>query len=80
MPYLLKAGCDSVRWNRWARIRHPMDLLKQYEGELFAHIEAQHAELLPAIRNGKVLTDEIAEQLTGILESFNKSFLAANAA
>ena len=58
----------------------PMDLLKQYEGELFAHIEAQHAELLPAIRNGKVLTDEIAEQLTGILESFNKSFLAANAA
>ena len=58
----------------------PMNLLKQYESELFAHIEAQYADLMPSIRNGKVLTDEIAEQLTEILESFNKSFLAANAA
>jgi len=57
----------------------PLDLLKNYETELFAQIEAQHPDLLPSIRNGKVLTDEIVTTLSSLLESFTKSFIAANA-
>jgi F-type H+-transporting ATPase subunit alpha len=57
----------------------PLDLLKNYESELFAQIEAQHPDLLPSIRNGKVLTDEIVTTLSSLLESFTKSFIAANA-
>lgn len=57
----------------------PLHLLRQYEAELYTEIEARHPDLLPSIREGKVLTDEIVATLSSFLESFGKSFVAANA-
>ena len=52
----------------------PVDALKKYEMELFAFVEAKHADLFAEILTKRELSDELREKINKILEEFNATF------
>jgi F-type H+-transporting ATPase subunit alpha len=48
--------------------------VQRFEEEFLRHMHSQHSDVLTAIRTEKKLTDEMDKKLTGILQSFVKSF------
>jgi F-type H+-transporting ATPase subunit alpha len=55
----------------------PVESLKQYEADLYRHIEASHPDLLEGIRTKKEITDDIKPKLNDVLESFGRDFGAS---
>ncbi len=55
----------------------PVESLKQYEAELFSHIDEKHPDLFEGIRTKREITDDIKGKLNGVIESFTKSFAAS---
>jgi F-type H+/Na+-transporting ATPase subunit alpha len=55
----------------------PVESLKSYEQELYAHMEEKHPEILQEIRDKKEIGDELKKQLDKVLKKFGKSFVAS---
>jgi F-type H+-transporting ATPase subunit alpha len=53
----------------------PLSALRQYETELYQHIDDKHPGLWEALREKKAMTDDIRAQLEKILKRFNKKFV-----
>ncbi|MEB2312876.1 MAG: F0F1 ATP synthase subunit alpha [Sorangiineae bacterium] len=54
----------------------PVSALRQYEAELYRHIDEKHADLWASIRDKRELTDDIKSKLDGILRKFTDGFVA----
>ncbi|MFQ5916385.1 MAG: F0F1 ATP synthase subunit alpha [Candidatus Binatia bacterium] len=52
----------------------PVDVLKKYELELFAFVEAKHPDLFAEILKKRELSDELREKINKVLEEFNATF------
>ena len=52
----------------------PVQNIKQYEKELYAYLDASHAELGQSLMSSKVLSDEITDSLGLAIDDFNKSW------
>jgi F-type H+/Na+-transporting ATPase subunit alpha len=55
----------------------PVDSLKQYEQELYRHIDEKQPELWKQIREKRELTDDIKGTLDKTLKKFTKNFIAS---
>jgi len=55
----------------------PVESLRRYEEELFAHIDAKHADLWELIRTKRELTDEVRGALDKVLKAFGEDFAAS---
>ncbi|MRG92859.1 F0F1 ATP synthase subunit alpha [Polyangium spumosum] len=53
----------------------PVEVLGQFEEELYKYVESKHAGLLPAIAEKKALDDELKKQMNKAIESFKKTFV-----
>jgi F-type H+-transporting ATPase subunit alpha len=58
----------------------PVEKLRAYEDGLFRFLETRHAAVLDAIREKKVLDDEVKAAIKTALEDFGKQFAATTAA
>ena len=54
----------------------PVEKVRQWETGFHRHMEAQGADVLQQIRNGKVLTDEVKTGLEAAIGEYNKVFAA----
>ena len=52
----------------------PVEKLGAYEHELYAYLEANHADVFEKIRTKKAVDKELEGELRGILEKFGKAF------
>jgi len=55
----------------------PVESLRQYETELYRHIDEKHPELWESIRTKKEINDEIKKSLESILKAFGKAFVSS---
>jgi F-type H+-transporting ATPase subunit alpha len=55
----------------------PVESLKQYEEELYRHIDEKQPELWTEIREKPELTDEIKSKLDKTVKKFTKNFVAS---
>jgi F-type H+/Na+-transporting ATPase subunit alpha len=58
----------------------PVEKLRVYEDGLFRFLETRHSAVLDAIRDKKILDDEVKAAIKGALEDFGKQFAATTAA
>jgi F-type H+-transporting ATPase subunit alpha len=58
----------------------PVEKLRAYEEGLYRFLETRHTGVLSAIRDKKILDDEVKGALKGALEDFGKQFAATTAA
>src|SRR6187399_2692645 len=58
----------------------PVEKLRAYEDGLFRFLETRHSAVLDAIREKKILDDEVKAGIKGALEEFGKQFAATTAA
>jgi len=58
----------------------PVEKLRAYEDGLFRFLETRHSAVLDAIREKKILDDEVKAGIQGALEEFGKQFAATTAA
>jgi F-type H+-transporting ATPase subunit alpha len=58
----------------------PVEKLRAYEDGLFRFLETRHAAVLDAIRDKKIIDDDVKAALKGALEDFGKQFAATTAA
>jgi len=52
----------------------PVQNIKQYEADLYAHLDSSHAELGQSLMSSKVLSDDITDSLGLAIDDFNKSW------
>jgi F-type H+-transporting ATPase subunit alpha len=52
----------------------PTDAVTRFESSLLAHVRADHADVLTAIRDSKALDDDTTAKLKTIIGDFVKSF------
>jgi F-type H+-transporting ATPase subunit alpha len=52
----------------------PVTALQRYERELYAFLEAKHADVLKLLREKKELTDDVKTKLDAALADFGKLF------
>ena len=52
----------------------PVERLRQYEDGLYAFLETQHANVLSAIAEKKILDDELKAALKAALEEYGRTF------
>jgi F-type H+-transporting ATPase subunit alpha len=57
-----------------------VERIRQYEDGLFGFLEAQHAGVLPAIAEKKILDDELKASLKAALEDYGRTFAPTAAA
>ncbi len=55
----------------------PVDSLREFEQELYRHIDEKQPELWEAIRQKRELTDEVRGKLDKLLKSFTEGFVAS---
>ncbi|MCC6901446.1 MAG: hypothetical protein IT377_20915 [Polyangiaceae bacterium] len=55
----------------------PVDSLKEFEQELYRHIDEKHPDLWSDIREKREITDEIKKKLDKVLKKFVKGFVAS---
>jgi F-type H+/Na+-transporting ATPase subunit alpha len=55
----------------------PVESLREYEQELFRHLDDKHGEFLTEIREKKEITDEIKKRLDKVLKKFTDKFVAS---
>jgi F-type H+-transporting ATPase subunit alpha len=55
----------------------PVESLRQYEEDLFRHIDAKSPELWTDIRDKRELTDDIRAKLDKLLKNFSQKFVAS---
>jgi F-type H+-transporting ATPase subunit alpha len=55
----------------------PIDALREYEQELFRHLDDKHSELVTELREKKEITDEIKKKLDKVLKKFTDKFVAS---
>jgi F-type H+-transporting ATPase subunit alpha len=55
----------------------PVSALKQYEEELFAHIDDKHPDIWSDIREKKELNEDITKKLDKVIKKFTKQFVAS---
>jgi F-type H+-transporting ATPase subunit alpha len=55
----------------------PVDSLKQFEADLYLHIDTAHPDLFESIRTKREITDDIKGKLNGVIEAFTKDFAAS---
>ncbi len=55
----------------------PVESLKDYERELYAHFDDKHPDVLAEIRDKKEISDELKKKLDKALKKFTKSFVAS---
>jgi len=55
----------------------PVESLKEFEQELYRHIDEKHADLWSDIREKREVTDEIKKKLDKVLKKFVKGFVAS---
>jgi F-type H+/Na+-transporting ATPase subunit alpha len=55
----------------------PLESLREYEAELFRHMDDKHGELVTDIREKKEITDEIKKKLDKVLKKFTDKFVAS---
>jgi len=58
----------------------PVEKLRAYEDGLFRFLETRHAAVLDAVREKKILDDDVKAGIKGALEDFGKQFAATTAA
>jgi F-type H+-transporting ATPase subunit alpha len=58
----------------------PVEKLRLYEEDLYRFLDSQRPETLTAIREKKVLDDEVKQELAAALDEFGKQFAATAAA
>ncbi len=58
--------------------RLPLSALRDFERELYRHLEEKHADLLRSIREKPELTDALDKQLHSVLKEFSDGFVASN--
>jgi len=58
----------------------PVEKLRAYEDGLFRFLETRHSAVLDAIREKKILDDDVKAAIKGALEDFGKQFAATTAA
>jgi F-type H+-transporting ATPase subunit alpha len=58
----------------------PVEKLRAYEDGLFRFLETRHSAVLDAIRDKKILDDEVKAGIKSALEDFGKQFAATTAA
>jgi F-type H+-transporting ATPase subunit alpha len=58
----------------------PVEKLRAYEDGLFRFLETRHSAVLDAIRDKKILDDDVKAAIKGALEEFGKQFAATTAA
>jgi F-type H+-transporting ATPase subunit alpha len=56
--------------------KFPVDSLGRYEQELYAFLEASHADIFKEIVEKKVLGDDLKKRLNAAIEAFNAKFEA----
>lgn len=59
--------------NNWLK-DYPLSVVRRYEAEMLAFVEANHADVLETIRTKKKLDDALNAKLDSILESFKSAF------
>ena len=55
----------------------PLDSLREYEAELFRHMDDKHSELVTDLREKREITDEIKKKLDKALKKFTDKFVAS---
>ncbi|GMV13395.1 MAG: F0F1 ATP synthase subunit alpha [Polyangiaceae bacterium] len=55
----------------------PVESLKEFEQELYRHIDEKHPDLWSDIRDKREITDEIKKKLDKVLKKFVKNFVAS---
>jgi F-type H+/Na+-transporting ATPase subunit alpha len=55
----------------------PVEALREYEQELFRHMDDKHGELVTEIREKKEITDELKKKLDKALKKFTEKFVAS---
>ncbi|HEY6558061.1 MAG TPA: F0F1 ATP synthase subunit alpha [Polyangiaceae bacterium] len=55
----------------------PVSALRQYEEELFAHIDDKHPDLWTDIREKRELNEDITKKLDKVIKKFTKQFVAS---
>jgi F-type H+-transporting ATPase subunit alpha len=59
--------------------RLPIEALREYERELFRHIDEKHPEIWSAIREKKALTADLEPKVASAVEAFTAGFVASKA-
>jgi F-type H+-transporting ATPase subunit alpha len=54
----------------------PPTALRKYEDDLFAFVESKHAALFNLIREKRELSDDVKQQINGVLDEFKGRFTA----
>jgi F-type H+-transporting ATPase subunit alpha len=55
----------------------PVELVREYEIELYRHVETRHPQVLSTLADKKAIDDELKGQLNGALKEFGEQFAAA---
>jgi F-type H+/Na+-transporting ATPase subunit alpha len=56
----------------------PVDDVRRFEAEFLDHMRASESGILKEIRESKQLTDETADQLSGVINQFKRGFAASD--
>jgi F-type H+-transporting ATPase subunit alpha len=56
----------------------PVDDVRRFEAEFLDHMRASESRILKEIRESKQLTDETADQLSGVINQFKRGFAASD--
>ncbi len=59
--------------NNWLK-DYPLGVVKRYEAEMLAYVEANHADIFQAIREKKKLDDAIKQKMDSALTAFKATF------
>jgi F-type H+-transporting ATPase subunit alpha len=58
----------------------PVELVREYETELFRFVETRHAQTLTTLAEKKAIDDDLKAKLTGLLKEFGEQFAARKTA
>ncbi|MBX3130837.1 MAG: F0F1 ATP synthase subunit alpha [Polyangiaceae bacterium] len=58
----------------------PVDSLKQYETELFGHIDEKHPDIWEDLRDKREITDDLKKKLDKVIKKFTKGFVSSTKA
>jgi F-type H+-transporting ATPase subunit alpha len=53
----------------------PVSAIKEYEKELFAHIDEKHPEIWEGLRTKKVMDEDLKKTVDSVLEAFTEAFV-----
>src|SRR5690606_22738339 len=53
----------------------PVSAIKQFEKELFAHVDEKHPQIFEELRTKKVMSDDLKKKVDDVLEAFSAAFV-----